>query len=249
MGRVPRRRPDYPRIKILPAGYAMTIAADGAIETWRYWPKQNALASSTENVPARLRALIDNAVTEHLLSDVPVASFLSGGIDSSVVTALAAQKLANKLQTYSVGFVLEEFDESPIADEVARRYGTDHHRIQLSEAEVIESVTEAVEKLDLPSVDAINTYIVSRAVAAQGVKVALSGLGGDELFGGYSSFRDVPRLQLIAALPGFLRRLVGFFGNLGDRLADVPSTGDAVELANWRRRFLPIALFTASECR
>ena len=227
----------YPRIQSLSAGHAMTIAADGAIETWRYWPKEKMFASSTENAVARLRALVENAVDEHLLSDVPVASFLSGGIDSSVVTALAAQKLANKLQTYSVGFDLAEFDESAIADEVARRYDTDHHRIQLSEQQVIESVTEAVAKLDLPSVDAINTYIVARAVAARGVKVALSGLGGDELFGGYPSFRDVPRLQLFAALPGFLRRIVGLAGNLGDRLADIPSTGDAAELASWRRRF------------
>jgi asparagine synthase (glutamine-hydrolysing) len=186
---------------------------------------------------ARLRGLLDAAVEEHLLSDVPVASFLSGGIDSSIVTAIAARKLANKLQTYSVGFDLVEFDESAIANEVAQRHGTDHHRIQLSEEQVIESVTEAVAKMDLPSVDAINTYIVSRAVAGHGVKVALSGLGGDELFGGYPSFRDVPRLQLIAALPGFLRRLVSFAGNLGDRLADLPSSGDAVELAHWRRRF------------
>ena len=77
----------------------------------------------------------------------------------------------------------------------------EHHRIKLSEEEVIDSVTEAVAKLDLPSVDAINTYIVSRAVAARGVKVALSGLGGDELFGGYASFRDVPRLKLLVRLP------------------------------------------------
>jgi asparagine synthase (glutamine-hydrolysing) len=236
-GACPESELIFPRIRALPAGYAMTISAEGAIETWRYWPKQKAFASSKENVVTQLRSLIENAVDEHLLSDVPVASFLSGGIDSSVVTALAAQKLANKLQTYSVGFDLEEFDESPIADEVARRCGTDHHRIQLSEEQVIDSVTEAVAKLDLPSVDAINTYIVARAVAAHGVKVVLSGLGGDELFGGYPSFRDVPRLQLIAALPGFLRRLVGFAGNLGQRLADLPSSGDAVELAQWRRRF------------
>jgi asparagine synthase (glutamine-hydrolysing) len=236
-GACPESELIYPRIQALPAGYAMTISVDGTIETWRYWPKQKTFASSTENVVTQLRSLIDHAVDEHLLSDVPVASFLSGGIDSSVVTALAARKLASKLQTYSVAFDLEEFDESAIADEVARRYGTDHHRIQLSEEQVIESVTEAVAKLDLPSVDAINTYIVSRAVAAHGVKVALSGLGGDELFGGYPSFRDVPRLQLIAALPGFLRRLAGFVGNLGDRLADLPSNGDAVELAHWRRRF------------
>jgi asparagine synthase (glutamine-hydrolysing) len=236
-GACPERDLIFPRIQTLPAGHAMTISANGAIETWPYWPKQKAFASSTENVVPQLRDLIDNAVDEHLLADVPVASFLSGGIDSSIVTALAAQKLANKLQTYSVGFDLAEFDESAIADEVARRYGTDHHRIQLSEEQVIESVTEAVAKLDLPSVDAINTYIVSRAVARHGVKVALSGLGGDELFGGYPSFRDVPRLQLVAALPGFFRRIVAFAGNLGERLGDLPSTGDALELAHWRRRF------------
>ena len=142
-----------------------------------------------------MRDLIDKAVEEHLLSDVPVASFLSGGIDSSIVTAVAAQKLEKKLQTFSVGFDIAEFDETAIAQEIAERYQTEHYRIQLSEEEVCHSVTEAVEKLDLPSVDAINTYIVSRAVAARGVKVALSGLGGDELFGGYPSFRDVGSTQ------------------------------------------------------
>jgi asparagine synthase (glutamine-hydrolysing) len=228
----------YSGIQALPAGHAMTISSAGEIKTWRYWPARKTFALFPDNVPGRLRALIDNAVEEHLLSDVPVASFLSGGIDSSVVTALAAQKLAHKLHTYSVGFDLAEFDETAVAGEIARRYGTDHHRIQLSEEEVIASVTEAVDKLDLPSVDAINTYIVSRAVAAYGVKVALSGLGGDELFGGYPSFRDVPRLQLVATLPSFLRRIIGLAGNLGGRLADLPRTGDAGELAHWRRRFL-----------
>jgi asparagine synthase (glutamine-hydrolysing) len=228
----------YPNIHVLPAGHGMTIDSHGQIKTWRYWPARKAFASPTENVLPRLRELIDQAVQEHLLSDVPVASFLSGGIDSSVVTALAAQKLANKLQTYSVGFDLAEFDETAIAQEIAQRYGTEHHRIQLSEEEVIHFVTEAVAKLDLPSVDAINTYIVSRAVAGHGVKVALSGLGGDELFGGYPSFRDVPRLQLIATLPRFLRAIVSLAGHLGDRLADLPTAGDAGELARWRRRFL-----------
>ena len=237
-GACPENQLLYANVHALPAGHAMTIGPQGAIRIWRYWPAQKAFVSQTENVVPRLRELIDTAVEEHLLSDVPVASFLSGGIDSSVVTALAAQKLANKLQTYSVGFDLAQFDETAIAQEIAQRYGTDHHRIQLSEEEVLHSVTEAVGKLDLPSVDAINTYIVSRAVAAHGVKVALSGLGGDELFGGYPSFRDVPRLQLLATLPRFLRRIVGLAGNLGDRLADLPLTGDAGELARWRRRFL-----------
>jgi asparagine synthase (glutamine-hydrolysing) len=236
-GACPERNLLYHELRVLPAGNAMTIGSSGEIKTWRYWPSQPAFVSSTDNVVRRLRDLIDQAVDEHLLSDVPVASFLSGGIDSSIVTAIAAQKLEKKLRTFSVGFDLAEFDETAIAQEIATRYRTDHHRIELSEEEVIHSVTEAVEKLDLPSVDAINTYIVSHAVAAQGVKVALSGLGGDELFGGYPSFRDVPRLKLIAKLPRPLRKVLGISAKLGDRLADLPSTGDAGELARWRRRF------------
>jgi asparagine synthase (glutamine-hydrolysing) len=236
-GACPERNLLYPNLHVLPAGHAMMIARDGEMKTWRYWPSRKAFVSSTDNLLRRVRDLIDQAVDEHLLSDVPVASFLSGGIDSSIVTAVAAQKLEKKLQTFSVGFDQAEFDETAIAQEIATRYRTEHHRIQLSEEEVIQSVTEAVEKLDLPSVDAINTYIVSRAVAAHGVKVALSGLGGDELFGGYPSFRDVPRLKLMAGLPRPLRRILGSVAGLGDRLADLPGTAGAGELARWRRRF------------
>ena len=236
-GACPERNLLYSALRVLPAGHLMTISRQGEIKTRRYWPSRQALRSETANVPRRVRALIDTAVAEHLLADVPVASFLSGGIDSSIVTAIAAQQLEKKLQTFSVGFSLAEFDETAIAQEIAERYRTDHHRIQLSEEEVIHSVTEAVEKMDLPSVDAINTYIVSRAVAARGIKVALSGLGGDELFGGYSSFRDVPRLQRIAGLPRAWRRFLGRIGRLGDRLADLPQNVGAGDLARWRRRF------------
>ncbi|HEV2840276.1 MAG TPA: asparagine synthase (glutamine-hydrolyzing) [Chthoniobacterales bacterium] len=227
----------YPGLQALPAGYAATVGSQGELKTWRYWPSRKIFLSSVHGVVRQVRDRIDQAVEEHLLSDVPVASFLSGGIDSSIVTAVAAKKLEKKLQTFSVGFDIAEFDETSIAQEIAERYRTDHHRIQLSEEEVLHSVTEAVAKLDLPSVDAINTFIVSRAVAAHGVKVALSGLGGDELFGGYPSFRDVPRLQLIAGLPRPLRRTLGSFARLGDRLADLPGKKDAGELARWRRRF------------
>ena len=185
-----------------------------------------------------MRGLIDKAVKEHLLSDVPVASFLSGGIDSSIVTAIAAQRLERKLQTYSQSVsTLRSSTKASFALEIAQRYGTDHQRIQLSEEEVIHSVTEAVEHLDLPSVDAINTYIVSRAVAARGVKVALSGLGGDELFGGYPSFHDVPRLKFLArtaagSSPGARRDRPARRSAGGSA-----ETDDAGELARWRRRF------------
>ncbi|MGH8095320.1 MAG: asparagine synthase (glutamine-hydrolyzing) [Chthoniobacterales bacterium] len=236
-GACPEDKLLYPEIQVVPAGHAMTIGRNGKPEMWRYWPRTRKFASAPAAAPQKIRSLLETAVEEHLLSDVPVASFLSGGIDSSIVTALAGQRLGRQLQTFTVGFDLDGFDESAIALEVAQRYGSTHRRLQLAEAEVIESVTEAVAHLDLPSVDAINTYIVSRAVAQQGVKVALSGLGGDELFGGYPSFRDVPRLQWLARLPRVLRRALG-----GERLADLPDEGGTCELAQWRRRFFTDAM-------
>ena len=239
-GASPERRLLFSDVEVLPAGHAMTIGADGKTNTWRYWPTRKTFASPPASAARQTRLLLEQAVDEHLLADVPVASFLSGGIDSSIVTALAAQKMERKLQTYSVGFDSNEFDESPIALGVAQRYGTEHHRIQLTEEEVIHSVTEAVARLDLPSVDAINTFVVSQAVAACGVKVALSGLGGDELFGGYASFRDVPKLKWLAKMPRALRRI------LGHRLADLPRTQDAGELARWRRRFFTDAMIAAA---
>lgn len=209
-------------------------------EVWRYWPNQKRFQSPSEAAPQKIRSLLETAVEQHLLSDVPIASFLSGGIDSSIVTALAAQRLGRNLKTFSVGFDVAEFDESAIALEVAQRFGTTHQRLHLTDEEGLQSVTEAVAHLDLPSVDAINTYIVSRAVAQRGVKVALSGLGGDELFGGYPSFREVPRLARLGMLPRALRKA------LGDRVADLPETAGICELAQWRRRFFTDAMLQAA---
>ncbi|HEV8423163.1 MAG TPA: asparagine synthase (glutamine-hydrolyzing) [Chthoniobacterales bacterium] len=231
-GACPEERILYPAIRALPAGHCLTIGSEAKPRLSRYWPARQRFISSTQAAPEKLRALLETAVEEHLLSDVPVAGFLSGGIDSSIVTALAAQRLGSRLLTFTVGFDMAEFDESAIALQVAQRYGTTHRRLELNEDEVIQSVTEAVAHLDLPSVDAINTYIVSRAVAREGVKVALSGLGGDELFGGYPSFRDVPRLKWLAQLPRGVRRLLG-----GARLMDLPNHTDVGLLTRWRRRF------------
>ena len=257
----------YSAIHVLPAGHAMTIGVGragfrraggrrslaqptiipGSTESrptdpkvWRYWPNQKRFQSPSEAAPQKIRSLLETAVEQHLLSDVPIASFLSGGIDSSIVTALAAQRLGRNLKTFSVGFDVAEFDESAIALEVAQRFGTTHQRLHLTDKEGLQSVKEAVAHLDLPSVDAINTYIVSRAVAQRGVKVALTGLGGDELFGGYPSFREVPRLARLGMLPRALRKA------LGDRVADLPETAGICELAQWRRRFFTDAMLQAA---
>jgi len=240
-GASPEAKLIYSEIKTLPAGHALTIKGEGECESWRYWPSAERFVAAPESAPQKVRTLLENAVEEHLLSDVPVASFLSGGIDSSIVTALAAQRLGSQLQTFTIGFDLPGFDESAIAQQVAELYGTTHQCLRLSEPEIVQLVKEAVGHLDLPSVDAINTYIVSRAVAGKGIKVALAGLGGDELFGGYPSFRDVPRLKWMGKLPRAWRRLVG-----GERLADLPEKAGTIELAHWRRRFCTDEMLTAA---
>ena len=226
----------YPRTRVLPGGTWLKVNPDTSVDAGQYWPQKSYPQSPSADAPKRVRKLLETAVQEHLMADVPVASFLSGGIDSSVVTAIASQAMgAGKLQTFSVGFPEGEFDETQIAQIVAERYGTDHHRIELNEDEIIGLVQEAVNRMDAPSMDAINTYIVSKKVAESGIKVALSGLGGDELFGGYPSFRDAPILRRLAAVPKWMRRFSGAFGKLGERLADLPG-GDLTTIAIWRRR-------------
>jgi asparagine synthase (glutamine-hydrolysing) len=226
----------FPRTRILPGGSSMTVNADTTVETEHYWPKKAYPLSRGEDAPKRVRKLLETAVEEHLMADVPVASFLSGGIDSSVVTALAARALGpGRLQTFSVGFSEGEFDETQIADIVAKKYQTDHHRIELGQDEIVRLVQEAVNRMDAPSQDAINTYIVSKKVAESGIKVALSGLGGDELFGGYPSFRDAPILRRLAGMPQRMRRISRGFGKIGERIADLPG-GDIMAIAIWRRR-------------
>jgi asparagine synthase (glutamine-hydrolysing) len=226
----------FPRTRILPGGSSMTVNADTTVETEHYWPKKAYPLSRGEDAPKRVRKLLETAVEEHLMADVPVASFLSGGIDSSVVTALAARALGpGRLQTFSVGFSEGEFDETQIADIVAKKYQTDHHRIELGQEEIVRLVQEAVSRMDAPSQDAINTYIVSKKVAESGIKVALSGLGGDELFGGYPSFRDAPILRRLAGMPQWMRRISRGFGKIGERIADLPG-GDIMAIAIWRRR-------------
>jgi asparagine synthase (glutamine-hydrolysing) len=214
----------------------MTVNADGTTEIRRYWPAPRYGGKAEPGTASQVRKLLEDSVAAHLLADVPVASFLSGGIDSSIVTAIASRAMGGRrLQTFAVGFPHQEFDETSVALEVARRYGTEHHRIEVGDEEAIALVVEAVERMDAPSVDAINTYIVSRKVAQQGIKVALSGLGADEIFGGYPSFRDAGKLRFLAAIPKALRRLLAPFGRFGARLADMPH-GGVTDLAIWRRR-------------
>jgi asparagine synthase (glutamine-hydrolysing) len=192
----------------LPGGQVLRLRRGVIEEIVPYWqPNTSAClrddGSSRDHLP-QLRAELERAVREHLISDVPVASFLSGGVDSSVITALAAQHSQDSLRTFTVGFHERDYDESWSAQRVAERYGTRHTPVVLSEAEVISKISAGVRNMDLPSADGLNTFVISQAVAQTGVKVVLSGLGGDELFGGYRSFKVLSRAEKLSWLFGFL---------------------------------------------
>jgi asparagine synthase (glutamine-hydrolysing) len=133
------------------------------------------------------------SVKVRLIADVPLGLFLSGGIDSGALAALATEVAGHQLQTISIGFDQQEFDETDLASAVARELGASHQTLRLSGQDVLDDLPAVLEAVDQPTVDGFNTYFVSQAARRAGLKVALSGLGGDELFGGYASFRDVPR--------------------------------------------------------
>ncbi len=218
-------------VQSLPAGHWLRVRNGSVIEERRYWsphPAETFNLSAAETAKS-IRQQLERAVEEHLLSDVPVASFLSGGIDSSIVTALAAQASSSPIQTFTVGFRDAELDESEYAQAVATRYRTDHQRVLLTDEEAVEMVSEAVAAMDQPSADGVNTYVVSAAVARHGIKVVLSGLGGDELFGGYRSFKLLPQMERWASvanvLPKSIRRMVAGGGSNGERAAEMTGAG------------------------
>jgi asparagine synthase (glutamine-hydrolysing) len=157
----------------------------------------------------RLRTLLEDAVRRHLIADVPVGLFLSSGLDSGAIAALAARAKAG-IQSFTLSFPGTSFDEAELARLVAKRCKTQHSEVPLTGEVVLSRVEEAFAALDQPTMDGINTYFVSWAAREVGLKVALSGLGGDELFAGYSTFADTPRLsklvQLAWFVPGVLRR-------------------------------------------
>jgi asparagine synthase (glutamine-hydrolysing) len=203
-GHVPEPFTWWAGVRMLGAGEVLRIRAAGECRT-KPFAKIEATYAHPPALPLRpgeLRTLLCDSVKHHLVADVPVGVFLSAGIDSNVIAALASE-LSPNLQTITLAF--DEYagtkdDEAPLAEAAARALGCEHttHRIGRSEFEAL--VNDFFGCMDQPTIDGLNTYLVSYAAAKCDLKVALSGLGGDELFGGYPSFRDVPRLARWARL-------------------------------------------------
>ena len=208
-------------IRQLEAGTCMLVDANGKTTT-RWWDIFNGIPEIGQLKPAeirhKIRELMFRSVEQRLVADVPVGAFLSGGIDSSAVVAIMAALGTKTTNTFNVFFDEEEYDESKYAEMVARRYQTNHTPIHMQPEDFLHELQPALKAMDTPSGDGVNTYVVSKAIRKAGMTVALSGIGGDELFVGYPLFSQYLRLHQFkplwaAALP--LRKL-GILANAGE---------------------------------
>jgi asparagine synthase (glutamine-hydrolysing) len=205
LGYVPEPHTLYRGIEALPSGGSLWIDTSGRGAPRRWFDLTGLLRDAGEAPfdAEALRAALADSVEHHLVADVPVGAFLSAGRDSATVVSLAAERQA-ALRTVTLAF--DEFrgtadDEAPLAEAIAAHCGTSHETRTVNRA-AFEAEADAVfAAMDQPSIDGVNTYFVSKVTAEAGLKVALSGLGGDELFGGYPSFHEVPKL--IRALGAF----------------------------------------------
>jgi len=184
----------YRAIRSLPAGSYCFVDANGAGEPLQYFSIAKTLRDAAGNADISVHDAVLESVKYHMVSDVPVGAFLSAGIDSTAIVALARESGASDLQTMTLRF--SEYhgrvnDEAPLAEKVARQYGVRHTVRDLSRDEFLRELPRVFDAMDQPSVDGLNSYFISKAAADMGLKVALSGTGGDELFGGYTSFRRV----------------------------------------------------------
>ena len=214
-GSVPEPFTLYRDIASLPAGHFQWVDAKGAQSPRAYCSIADILAQHAGDDPPKTRCqetigrAVADSVAAHLLADVPVGIFLSAGIDSGALLGLMRDAGQSQVQAITLQF--EEFagtphDEAPLAAEIARQYGADHIVRTVTEREFRDDLPAFLDAMDQPSIDGLNSWFVAKAAREAGLKVALSGLGGDELLAGYPSFRQIPRLvsalRFPAAMPG-----------------------------------------------
>ena len=200
-GSVPEPFTTLRDVRAVPAGTFVTVNRIGAAAPIRYHSIAAAHCEAERHPPSRadarelIREALLDSVRQHLVADVPVGAFLSAGIDSGALVGLMRDASSGEFQTITLSF--DEYrgrsdDEGPLAAEVAKVYGTKHTNRTVTEREFQADLPRILNAMDQPSIDGINTWFVSKAAHELGLKVAISGLGGDELFGGYPSFHDIP---------------------------------------------------------
>ncbi len=234
-------------VSALPAGHHAVWSRSG-FRVAEYWSPRMAMERqrSDEETSSTLRQRLDTAVARHLVSDAPLGVFLSGGLDSAAIAGLAKGH-TDRVRAVSVTFAESDYSEAAYQHVVAERLGCEHVIVRLGASDLLADSEAAFSAMDQPSVDAVNTYTVSRAASESGLKVALSGLGADELFDGYGHVDRVRRLEGLRRLPVPVQRaaarLVGVLpgGSRSRKMrawlgGELPS-GSSYELL--RRLFLP----------
>ncbi len=211
---VPAPQTIYRRVRCLRPGQ-VAVWRDGRLSIRNYWTLRQPAATTPAtggdylDFVRELRGQLEDTVRAHALADVPVGAFLSGGLDSSALVALLARQTPGRLKTFTLTFNEKEFSEQATARRMADHIGTEHHELLLTGETVAKHLPAIIARMDQPTGDGINTYFASSLAAQNGVKAVISGLGGDELFGGYPSFRQLPRfarwLPAWRTLPGGMR--------------------------------------------
>jgi asparagine synthase (glutamine-hydrolysing) len=209
LGSVPGPRTWLRDTECLPPGHSIAITGS-RVEVRRYWDLSYACQGGPE---ADISAILNDSVDRHLIADVPVGVFLSGGVDSAGIAWLASRSRSAPVRTLTVVFDEEEFTEAAEARELARAFGTDHHEIRVTADDFRNELPAFLDAVDQPTADGVNTWFVSMAARKLGLKVVLSGLGGDEVFYGYPHYRALiggsGLLGGYARCPAPLRRMLG----------------------------------------
>lgn len=213
-GCVPEPYTLYKNLYSLPPGHTMWVDRDGVRNPRQFFNISEELLNAGNNLAGNhsaqqaLAHAITDSVEHHLIADVPVGIFLSSGLDSTTIAALVSENTPN-IQAITLGFKEykdTERDEAPLAQRVAKRYRYEHYVERINQADFEQELGVIINAMDQPTVDGVNTYFVARAAAKKGLKVILSGLGGDELLGSYPGFRQIPQTLLwtglISKLPG-----------------------------------------------
>jgi asparagine synthase (glutamine-hydrolysing) len=194
LGSVPGPVTAFEGVQELPPATLLVVDREGNETLHRYWEVPGPVPHDANAAADELRGRLEDAVRRHLISDVPLGVFLSGGVDSGAIVAMMRDAGHARIRTFSITFPGTAFDEGADASRLAAWYGTEHTAWEVTGTQLASGLDDVVASMDQPTIDGVNTYYVSRATRASGTIVALSGLGGDELFCGYPSFRQAPRV-------------------------------------------------------
>lgn len=210
-----------------------------AFNTVKYWNINEFTTSKDElsykETCIKVNELLTASVERRLVADVPFGAFLSGGIDSSAIVGLMSKVSSEKVQTFNVSFDEGEFSEAKYAKQIAQKFNTEHHEIKLTPKDFLKQLPEALAAIDHPSGDGPNSYIVSKATKDAGITMALSGLGGDELFAGYDIFKrmiDLQKKSWLNVVPGFVRNSGGAILKLKKKSIAGDKTAEILKLDN-----------------